>query len=317
MLTQWFPGHMHKAQKEMRELLPKVDVIIEVLDARAPFSSSNPLIEEIISDKPVVRILNKSDLADDARTGKWHEYLTNENRHVFNAVATDRATLAQLPGLCRSINLRRKKSGEDINALIMGIPNVGKSTLINSLAKRIVAKTGNEPAITKRQQPIRIAPGFTLYDTPGILWPDLAHENISMRLSTLGCIRETVIDYVDTALFSANFLLQHYPDRVAHLEHLISQPTADTDVNLIECFGKHRGAIQSGGQIDFERAARLFVMDIRNGAMGKLTLELPEHAEKETLEIRQRLEAKREKKAKRRSGKSSKSRKSDSMDDKD
>ncbi len=296
MLTQWFPGHMHKAQKEMRALSPKIDVVIEVLDARIPFSSSNPLIEDIISDKPVIRILNKSDLADESRSKQWHTYLSREDHHVLDAVATNNSTIVQLPQLCSSINQRRKKAGEDVNALITGIPNVGKSTLINSLAKRTVAKTGNEPAVTKRQQPIRIDGGLTLYDTPGILWPDLAHENISMRLSTLGCIRETVVDYEEAALFSACFMRNNYPSAIQKLLTDTDHQSDDSDVALIESFGRKRGAIKSGGHVDFERAARLFVMDIRDGTMGRLTFELPHETEHEKLEIAQRLEAKAEKK---------------------
>lgn len=306
MLTQWFPGHMHKAQKEMREVMPSIDVIIEVLDARIPFSSSNPLVESIRADTPLLRILNKEDMADDDRTRVWLDHLALSSDQVLTVTAKNRNEVKRIPDICHQLNQRELKTAEDLKALIIGIPNVGKSTLINTLADRTVAKTGNEPAITKRYAPIQIKPGFVLCDTPGILWPDLGHPNISMRLSALGSIRETVIDYTEAALFCVNYMTTHYADRLANLyadalsafNAAIKDPhLGDAEVAFLEQFGRQRGTLHKNAVVDLERASRLFVNELRNGSLGKLTLELPDDAVRERADIEERLRLKAEKKA--------------------
>lgn len=209
---------MHKAQKEMRKLLPRIDVVIEVLDARIPFSSRNPLIESIREDKPHIKILNKADLADKKKTGLWTEELSKKFELVSPLNARNYKEASALPEQCmellektQSENQTEKKRRE-LNALITGIPNVGKSTLINTIMGRAIAKTGNEPAITKGHQKIRVNDDFILHDTPGILWPNLGHANIGYRLATLGSIRETAIDYADVGFFALSLMLQDYPD---------------------------------------------------------------------------------------------------------
>jgi len=305
MLTQWFPGHMHKAQKEMREVMPSIDVIIEVLDARIPFSSSNPLVESIRADTPLLRILNKEDLADSDRTRVWLEHLLQSSDQVLTVTAKNKNEVKRIPDICRQLNQRELKTAEDLKALIIGIPNVGKSTLINTLAERTVAKTGNEPAITKRYAPIRIKPGFVLCDTPGILWPDLGHANISMRLSALGSIRETVVDYTEAAIFCVSYMTSHYGDRLAHacgdalktFKAALEDPhLGDAEVVFLEAFGRQRGTLQKNAQVDFERASRLFINDLRSGMFGRLTLELPEDATQERAEIEERMRLKAKKK---------------------
>jgi len=307
MLIQWFPGHMHKAQKEMRQLMPTVDVVMEILDARAPFSSSNPLLESIRGDTPLVRILNKADLADAARTATWQAYLGERSEQVLALEARDKQQIRELPAICRKLKPRSLKPAENFQVMIIGIPNVGKSTLINTLAGRKVARTGNEPAITKRQDAIQIERGFVLCDTPGILWPDLGHPNISMRLATLGSIRETVVDYMEAALFSISYLTNNYRDLLDDYSHESLQAYDNAqhnahglapEVAFLETFGQQRGTLQRGAMVDLERAARTLVNDIRDGNFGKLTLELPEDAALESVEIEQRLQKKQQKKSK-------------------
>ena len=298
---------MHKAQKEMRQLMPTVDVVMEILDARAPFSSSNPLLESIRGDTPLLRILNKADLADAKRTATWQAYLGERSEQVLALEARDKQQISELPAICRKLKPRSLKPAENFQVMIIGIPNVGKSTLINTLAGRKVARTGNEPAITKRQDAIQIERGFVLCDTPGILWPDLGHPNISMRLATLGSIRETVVDYMEAALFSISYLVIHYRELLKKysVESLQAFDNAHNDphalapeVAFLETFGQQRGTLQRGAMVDLERAARMLVNDIRDGNLGNLTLELPEDARHESVEIEQRLQKKLEKKSK-------------------
>ena len=195
MAIQWYPGHMHKASKEMKEILPQVDLIIEVLDARIPFSSQNPMLAEIRKDKPCIKLLNKFDLADVSLTERWQQYFEQQSHtKTLTMVAQQYDGIADLLTLCRKMVPTKAEAGRPINTMIMGIPNVGKSTLINSLAGRQIAKTGNEPAITKIQQRIRLEQGVVLHDTPGVLWPNLENPHGGYRRAVPGAITETAID---------------------------------------------------------------------------------------------------------------------------
>ena len=295
MIIQWFPGHMHKAQKEMRKLLPRIDVVIEVLDARVPFSSRNPLIETIRADKPHIKLLNKADLADPQKTRVWADELSKQFELVLSLNARNYKEAAALPDQCIELLARTKpdKKVRELNALITGIPNVGKSTLINTIMGRAVAKTGNEPAITKGHHKIRVNDEFVLHDTPGILWPNLGHPNIGYRLATLGSIRETAIDYADVGFFAAAFMLQEYPEL---LQRRYAEPAADAlgsmasgnntgldsmlssaELVFLESFARHRGAIQRGNRVDLDQASRLFLNELRQGVLGQITLELPQN----------------------------------------
>ncbi len=309
MIIQWFPGHMHKAQKEMRKLLPRIDVVIEVLDARVPFSSRNPLIETIRQDKPHIKLLNKADLADDHKTGLWAEFLSGEFELVVPLNARKYKEAATLPELCRTLvaKAQTEKQGRELNALITGIPNVGKSTLINTIMGRSVAKTGNEPAITKGHHLIRVDDNFVLHDTPGILWPNLGHQNIGYRLATLGSIRETAIDYADIGFFAVAFMLQHYPEQLkARYQTAVDEALQNTDgqhaiqgpeLVFLESFGRSRGAIQRGNLVDLDQSSRLFLHELRQGVFGGLTLETPDDEIREKVELQQLAEAKLEKSA--------------------
>ena len=275
MNIQWFPGHMHKASKDVRTILPQVDVIIEILDARIPFSSDNPMIARLRGDKPCIKLLNKSDLADAERTALWQTFLEQERGVKTLAVSSKQPEkLKQLPALCKKLVPEKSAHNRLITALIMGIPNVGKSTTINLLAGRIVAKTGNEPAITKTQQRIDIGNNIILMDTPGLLWANLENENTGYRLAVTGAIRDTAIDHNDVAHFAAETLTAQYPDLLKQRFQLQELPKNAEE--LLASIGKQRGCLKSGGIVDMDKAAKIFLNEYRTGNLGGITLETPE-----------------------------------------
>ncbi|QLE85795.1 ribosome biogenesis GTPase YlqF [Shewanella sp. Scap07] len=309
MAIQWYPGHMHKAQKEIAEVMPQVDLVIEVLDARIPYSSENPMVSSLRGDKPCIKLLNKSDLADPLVTQQWIEYLEQEQGVKAMAITTLQAgQVKKIPDLCRKFVPSRDKIEKDIRTMIMGIPNVGKSTIINTLAGRTIAKTGNEPAVTKTQQRINLRNGIVLSDTPGILWPKVDNEKSSYRLAITGAIKDTAMDYEDVAMFAAEYFLAAYPQAIAERYQLDSLP--DTDIELLEAIGRKRGAMRPGGRIDLHKASELVLHEFRSGKMGLLSLETPAMAEVEKVEVAKLIEekeakqkARKEKEALKRAGK--------------
>lgn len=303
MAIQWYPGHMHKAQKEMRQLLPAVDLVIEVLDARIPFSSQNPLLASLRGDKPVIKVLAKSDLADADNLALWQRHLESQQGVKTLAVSTDSPErMHRVTDLCRKLAPARTATQGKVTAMIAGIPNVGKSTLINTLAGRAIAKTGNEPAVTKRQQRIAIAEDVVLLDTPGVLWPKQAYELSSYRLALTGAIRETALEYADLAFFFAEFLLANYPSTIRQRYDLDDLP-AET-IPLLEAIAGRRGCLGAGGRADFDKVARLLINDYRGGALGPLALETPaavaEEVARADAEAARAAERKAEEKARRR-----------------
>ncbi|GLX81573.1 ribosome biogenesis GTPase YlqF [Thalassotalea eurytherma] len=280
MAINWFPGHMHKAQKEIKEILPQIDVVIEVCDARLPFSSENPMITEIRGDKPLIKILNKSDLADDALTKKWLAYLKSQHNVQAIALTTDNPSVAKtIPSIIRSLVPHKDEAGKQINAVIMGIPNVGKSTLINTLVGKAKAKVGNEPAVTKGQQRIRLEEGLYLYDTPGMLWPKIVNENSGYRLAITSAVKDTAFDHEDIAWFAADYLLEAYPSRLQDRYKLERVPA--TEVELIEEIGRQRGCVRSGGVVDLHKASEILINEIRDKTLGAISFETPEMIERE------------------------------------
>ena len=274
MLIQWYPGHMHKASKEVKAILPQVDLVIEVLDARIPFSSQNPMLSKLRGDKPCIKVLNKSDLADPERTQQWQLYLEREQGVKTLAVTSDQPEKTrQLPALCHRLLPDRQASNRLLTALIMGIPNVGKSTLINCLAGRTIAKTGNEPAITKHQQRIDIGNGIILLDTPGMLWPNLENKNTGYRLAATGAIKDTAIHHDDIAYFVAELLIQQYPGLAKSRYQLAECPANEAE--LLAIIGKQRGCLRPGGHIDLDKVAKILLAELRAGTLGRITLETP------------------------------------------
>ncbi len=288
MALHWYPGHMHKANKEMAEVLPKIDLIIELLDARIPYSSENPAIKRLRANKPCIKILSKSDLADPAITALWQTHFEQDRSVrtlVTNLLQTDKSKL--VTDLCRKLVPGKANSPKDILAMITGIPNVGKSTLINALAGRSVAKTGNEPAITKGQQRIKLHNGITLLDTPGILWPKIHNENSSYRLATTGAIKSTAMDSADVAFFASGYLLNQYPEQLRERYQFGTLP--DTEVEFLEQLGAKRGCLRGGGQVDYEKVSALLLNELRSGKLGQISLETPAMAEKEKFDVEEML----------------------------
>ena len=286
MQIQWFPGHMHKAAKAVREVLPTVDVLIEVLDARIPFSSENPMIAEIRGDMPCIKLLNKSDLADPDMTQVWQAHFEQERTiRTLQTNVKSQNNLNQIRDLCHKLIPNKGREGDfrNIHAMIIGIPNVGKSTLINSLAGRTIAKTGNEPAVTKNQQRIKLEGGITLIDTPGMLWPKIEHENYGYRLAATGAIKETATDNTDVAFAIAEYLLTHYPKRLVDRYELEAVPAAELE--LIESIGRLRGCLRSGGDVLLEKASNILISELRSGVLGPITLETPKHVIQEQKEV--------------------------------
>lgn len=278
MTIQWFPGHMHKSRVEIQATLPKVHLVIEILDARIPYSSENPMIAELRGDKPCLKVLAKSDLADDAVTATWQSYFDHAVGFQSHPVTTqDVPTIRQIKQfVTRMLPERRDKT---ILAMVVGIPNVGKSTIINYLAGRTVAKTGNAPAITQQQQRVDIGDGITLLDTPGMLWPKVHNESSGYRLALLGSVKETAMDYAEIGFFAARYLIENYPERMVERYGLTSKPTSELEA--IEAIGRTRGCLGKNNKVDIDRASRILVMELRSGAMGRFSLETPALMERE------------------------------------
>ena len=306
MAIHWFPGHMHKARKEMLEVLPQIDLIIEVVDARIPYSSENPFAAELRGDRPLIKILNKSDLADPRVVKDWQAYLEEEQGITALALTTkEPAEINKIPDICRQLLPNKDQQGKEIRTLIMGIPNVGKSSIINILAGRTIAKVGNEPAVTKRQQRINLRNGIVLSDTPGILWPKVHNENSSYRLAVTGAIKDTAMDYDDVAFFAAEYLLEAYPEELKARYKLDELP--QSEMELIEAIGQARGFKRAGGRIDIHKASEILLHEFRAGTLGKLCLETPAMARVEKIAVAERLaieaeekEAKKKQRKKRR-----------------
>jgi ribosome biogenesis GTPase A len=296
MSINWYPGHMHKAGKEIKQALPKVDLVIEVLDARIPFSSENPMLARLRGNKPCIKIFNKNDLADPKITKLWQTHLEQHNHIKTLALSSHYPDkIRQIPDLCRKLLPEKKDSIKQIRTMIMGIPNVGKSTLINILVGRSIAKTGNEPAVTKRQQRINLADDIVLFDTPGMLWPKLTTRQVGYRLAITGAIKNTAIDHADVAFFAAQYLLQHYPENLQSRYQLEQLP--DTELELLETIGKQRGCLGARGLVDLDKVAKILLSEFRAGTLGTISLELPHLVEQELAEQAIIDEKKAEKKA--------------------
>ncbi|KJZ10698.1 GTPase [Marinomonas sp. S3726] len=275
MSVQWFPGHMNKARREIEDVMTQVDIVIEVLDARIPDSSQNPMLSQLRGDVPVLRLLNKKDLADKDRISTWLDHWQEQESITAKPFSTlDKQDLANVKNWVAKLVPHRGTAEKPIRAMIAGIPNVGKSSLMNALLGRRVAKVGDEPAVTKSQQKLKVTPGFVLLDTPGILWPKIENPKASYRLAVTGAVRDTAIDYQDVALVGLEFFIEHYPDYIiSRYKFKTGLGTADEVLGII---GSKRGALRAGGVIDMHKAAEVFLHDVRSGAIGTYVMETPE-----------------------------------------
>jgi ribosome biogenesis GTPase A len=274
MSVQWFPGHMTKALRELSALIPSQDVIIEVIDARLPASSSNPVLSELRGQKPCIKVLSKSDLADPELTDAWLRYFRNQTNVSAIVSSTDgrHLTRQRIAELSRDA-ARDRGSKKDVRALIAGVPNVGKSTLINTLMQRSVANVSDKPAVTKEQQTVVLKDGTLLTDSPGVTWPRMEDETGALRLAFAGSIPDTAIDYLTVASFGAQLLLERYAALLVTRYKLKQTPESPTA--LLTEIGKRRGGLRAGGVVDLHKAAEILVHEFRAGTLGRITLEAP------------------------------------------
>lgn len=280
MAIQWFPGHMHLTRKAIAERVKEIDVVIEMLDARLPGSSANPLLTELTAGRPTLKILSKQDLADPARTEAW---LAHYNaRPGTRAIALEAGAATPVKALiaaCKALAPGRGGLAKPMRVLICGIPNVGKSTLINALVGRKVAKTGDEAGITKMEQRLTLADDFYLYDTPGMLWPRITVPQSGFRLAASGAIGRNAYDDDLVALELLDYLRQHYPAGLQARFKLPLTPEAIAalkDDALLEAIGQRRGALLGKGRVNLQKAAEIVMTDYRAGEIGRITLETPE-----------------------------------------
>ena len=276
MSIQWFPGHMHSTKKAIVERLPEIDVVIELLDARLPGSSANPLLADLTRGKPALKVLNKQDLADPELTAMWLAHY--QAQPGTNALALDASVTAparQLVAACRALAPLRGGMVKPVRVLICGIPNVGKSTLINTLMGQRTAKTGDEPGITKVEQKIMLASDFQLFDTPGMLWPRIVVEQSGYHLAASGGIGRNAYDEEEVALALLTNVRERHADRLRARYNLDEVSDLGVETLLAE-IGRKRGGLLAGGQVNLQKAAEIAINDFRTGAWGRITLETPE-----------------------------------------
>lgn len=288
----WFPGHMAKTRRQITEDLKMIDVVVEILDARIPNSSQNPDIRQITQNKKKVIVLNKCDLSDKVKTEKWIEYFNKKGQKI---VLADSLTGKGINETTRQIQkimeddmqkmADKGRIGRKIRVMIVGIPNVGKSSFINRISKKTSAEVGNKPGVTKQKQWIRINDKIELLDTPGVLWPKFENEKVAMNLAITGTIKDDILELTEVAYTLIKFMLENYKNNLLQryslneeqIEEILKQDQAKNEniYEIMQLIGKKRGAIL-GGRIDDERTSKLILDDFRSGKLGNITLELPE-----------------------------------------
>lgn len=281
MSIQWFPGHMAKARREMEEKLNLIDIVIELVDARVPISSQNPMLHEIIKDKPKLVVLMKKDLADERQTSDWLNYFNTDTTKAIAVNVNERNDINQTIQLAKQLaqdkidkQVSKGVKPRAIRAMIIGIPNVGKSTLINRLANRKIAKIGDRPGITKHQLWIKINKDFELLDTPGVLWPKFEDQQIGLKLAAIGTIKDQLLSLQDVTAYLIEYMQEHY-DLLLEERYNITADMYDM-WEVFERIGKQRGALESGGHVNFDKVAEIVLRDFRSGRLGRVTLEKPD-----------------------------------------
>ncbi len=280
---QWYPGHMAKAKREISDKLKVIDIIIELVDARAPYSSKNPMLNDIIRQKPRLIVLTKKDMADDDITQQWLTYYKQNNYYAMSVNLKNFKEYQQIIDQCRFI-LKDKMTKEQtrgikprpIRAMVLGIPNVGKSTFINKLASRKATVTGNKPGVTKSQQIIRVAKDFELFDTPGVLWPKFDDENIAKNIALIGSIKQDILPLDDLFIYALKYLSHHYPELLRNRYNLIID--FDNENWLLDAFDHIAGLRKIKpirGETDYDRVMQLFFSEINNGVIGAISWEDP------------------------------------------
>lgn len=282
MHFQWYPGHMTKAKRAMQEDIKLIDVVIELVDARIPFSSKNPDINSLAQNKSRILLLNKSDMADPAVMNDWIRYYEQQGYLALAVNSKKRNELKQVHALiqkaCKEKIERDRKRGilnRPVRAMIVGIPNVGKSTFINSFAGKACTKTGNKPGVTKGKQWIRLNKQVELLDTPGILWPKFEDQQVGKHLALIGSIKDELLQSVELALELIPFLVEEYPQTLS-LHYQLQEKDKPADILL--AIARSRGCVKTGNEADYDKAAFLLLDDFRNARLGKITMERPKQA---------------------------------------
>lgn len=289
----WYPGHMAKTKKQIIEDLKLIDVVVIILDARIPRASQNPDLQEWTKEKKKIMVLNKSDLAEEKKNQEWIEYYRKQE---ISAVLTDSNTGKGIPETIREIEkvgqerkeieAQKGRKGKSIRVMVVGIPNVGKSSFINRITKKSSMAVGNKPGITRQKQWIRVKENIELLDTPGILWPKLGQEEVALRLAYTGTIKDDVLEKTEVAFYLLKYLLEEKRENVItrysftkeEIEEIMNREEYPENENVLEILhqiGRKRGAIVSGGRVDEEKVANLLLEEFRSGKLGKMTLETP------------------------------------------
>ena len=281
LAVQWFPGHMTKAKRMMEKELKLIDVAVEMLDARIPYASSNPLLEEILGNKPRVVVLNKNDLADPKVTERWLHYYAENDIPAIQLDSTKGSGIKELLATIKTAAapviqkwLARGVKNKNIRIMITGIPNVGKSSLINRFANSIKAKTANKPGVTRGKQWLDVGNGLEIMDTPGILWPKFEKQEIAFALAVTGAVKDEVFDTEQAAFLLLDFLLEHYPKNVLDRYKINEEQLADTQT-MLEIIAEKRGCLRAGGLLDRFKVSQLILKEFRAGFLGRVSVDGP------------------------------------------
>lgn len=279
---QWFPGHMAKAKREISEKMKLIDIVIELVDARAPYSSKNPLFNGVVNNKPRLIVLTKEDLADDQITNKWLEYYQKQGYYALSVNLKNFNEYKKIIAVCKDI-LKEKMAREAqkglkpraMRAMVLGIPNVGKSTFINRLAKRKATVTGNRPGVTKAQQIIKIDKDFELFDTPGVLWPKFENESVARNIALIGSIKQQILPREDLFCYAVEYLVNHYPGYVENRFQISIDLQSDWIEQCYDDIAQQRKIKPVRGITDYDRVMDIFFTDLFDGMIGKITWEIP------------------------------------------
>ena len=279
MNIQWYPGHMTKAKRMMEEDIKLIDLVIELVDARLPLSSRNPDIDTLAKNKARLILLNKADLADERTNNMWNDYFKEKGFFVVKLDSRSGSGMKAINGIiqeaCKEKIERDRKRGiinRPVRAMVVGIPNVGKSTFINSYAKKACAKTGNKPGVTKGKQWIKLNKTLELLDTPGILWPKFEDEQVGIRLAIAGSINDEILNIAELSLELIRILKRDYPGK---LNERYGVDESETDINILEKIAVKRGCIKKGNTVDLDKAADILIDEFRSGKIGRISLERP------------------------------------------
>ncbi len=277
MPIQWFPGHMTKAFKQIKESLKKTDVVIEILDARIPNASRNPMIEEIVAEKPSVVVLNKSDLGDPAVMKKWVDYFNGENKEAVQVSAVTGKNINGIIEKSRKLCAEEEWFGKRaVRVMIIGVPNVGKSAIINYLAGKRKQDVSNRPGVTRNVQKIKLTDRLHLVDTPGVLWHKFEDQAVGEKLAILGSINDAILFREDIAMKGIEIMVKFYPERISERYKLKDDDISKPADELLNIIGRKRGCLVKGGIVDTDKASRIILTELRDGKLGGICLEVPD-----------------------------------------